>query len=112
MTAHDDTGDIAPRRVGGGARAESSAVGAGVGGESAVAEPLTAVAEGAAESEKSRVFVCPGIRNLTGSAVNARIWLKMGHPDFDGVAPIDLLKEGRVEAVEDLVLAIEKGSPR
>ena len=52
------------------------------------------------------------LRNLTGSPVNARVWLKMGHPDFDGVAPIELLEEGRIEAVEDLVLAIETGSPR
>ena len=52
------------------------------------------------------------IRNLTGSAVNARVWLKMGHPDFEGVAPIDLLEEGRIEAVEGLVRAIETGLPR
>ncbi|CAN5895080.1 hypothetical protein BH24DEI2_BH24DEI2_12820 [soil metagenome] len=52
------------------------------------------------------------VRNLTGSALNARMWLKMGHPDFDGVAPVELLEEGRIEAVEDLVLAIETGSPR
>ena len=52
------------------------------------------------------------VRNLTGSPANARIWLKMGHPDFDGVAPIDLLEEGHTEAVEDLLLAIETGLPR
>jgi hypothetical protein len=52
------------------------------------------------------------LRNLTGSPKNARIWLKMGHPDFDGVAPVDLLEEGHVEAVEDFVLAIETGMPR
>lgn len=52
------------------------------------------------------------LRNLTGSPAKARIWLKMGHPDFDGVAPIELLEEGRLEAVEDLLLAIETGSPR
>ena len=52
------------------------------------------------------------VRNLTGSPGNARTWLKMGHPDFDGMAPIDLLEEGHVEAIEDLLLAIETGLPR
>lgn len=52
------------------------------------------------------------VRNLTGSEAKARVWLKMGHPDFDGDAPIDLLEEGHIEAVEDLLLAIEKGLPR
>jgi Protein of unknown function (DUF2384) len=52
------------------------------------------------------------LRNLTGSAKHARIWLKMGHPDFEGVAPVDLLEQGHIEAVEDLVLAIETGVPR
>lgn len=52
------------------------------------------------------------VRNLTGSPANARIWLKMGHPDFDGVAPIDLLEEGHIEAVENLLLAAETGLPR
>lgn len=51
-------------------------------------------------------------RNLTGSPENARIWLKMGHPDFSGVAPIELLEEGHLEAVEDLLSAIETGQPR
>ncbi len=51
-------------------------------------------------------------RNLTGSPVNARIWLKMGHPDLEGVAPIDLLAEGHIGAIEDFLLAIETGSPR
>ena len=51
-------------------------------------------------------------RNLTGSPTNARIWLKMGHPDLEGVAPIELLEEGRVEAIEDFLLSIETGSPR
>lgn len=52
------------------------------------------------------------LRNLTGSPRNARTWLKMGHPDFEGVAPIELLEQGHLEAVEDLVLAIETGQPR
>lgn len=51
-------------------------------------------------------------RNLTGSPVNARIWLKMGHPDLEGTAPIDLLEEGHIGAIEDFLLAIETGSPR
>lgn len=51
-------------------------------------------------------------RNLTGSPTNARIWLKMGHPDLEGVAPIELLEEGHTEAIEDFLLAIETGSPR
>ena len=51
-------------------------------------------------------------RNLAGSPANARIWLKMGHPDLEGVAPIDLLEEGHIEAVEDFLLAVETGSPR
>ena len=51
-------------------------------------------------------------RNLTGSPVNARIWLKMGHPDLEGVAPIELLEEGHIEAIEDFLLSIETGSPR
>ena len=52
------------------------------------------------------------VRSLTGSEENARIWLKMGHPDFDGVAPIELLEEGHIEAVEDLLTATETGQPR
>jgi transcriptional regulator with XRE-family HTH domain len=52
------------------------------------------------------------VRNLTGSPNNARTWLKMGHPDFEGVAPIDLLEQGHIEAVEAFLLAIETGSPR
>jgi hypothetical protein len=52
------------------------------------------------------------LRNLTGSPRNARIWLKMAHPDFEGVAPLELLEQGHIEAVEDLILAIETGQPR
>ena len=52
------------------------------------------------------------VRNITGSPANARIWLKMGHPDFEGVAPVDLLEQGHLEAVEDFVGAIEQGLPR
>jgi hypothetical protein len=52
------------------------------------------------------------LRNLTGSVKNVRIWLKMAHPDFEGVAPIELLEQGHIEAIEDLVLAIETGQPR
>lgn len=52
------------------------------------------------------------VRDLTGSEVNARIWLKSGHPDFGGKAPIEFLAEGNLEPVEDLVLAIEMGVPR
>jgi hypothetical protein len=33
------------------------------------------------------------------------------HPDFDGVAPVDLLEEGHIEAIEDFVLTIETGVP-
>ncbi len=51
-------------------------------------------------------------RNLTGSPVNARIWLKMGHPDLEGVAPIELLEEGHTGAIEDFLLATEMGLPR
>jgi hypothetical protein len=52
------------------------------------------------------------LRDLTGSENNARIWLKAGHPDFGGKAPLDYLLEGNLEPVEDLVLAIEMGVPR
>lgn len=52
------------------------------------------------------------VRNLTGSEEKVRIWLKMGHPDFEGMAPLELLEGGHVEAVEDFVLAIETGVPR
>jgi transcriptional regulator with XRE-family HTH domain len=52
------------------------------------------------------------LRNLTGSPRNARIWLKMGHPDFEGIAPLELLEQGHIEAIEDLILAIETGQPR
>lgn len=52
------------------------------------------------------------LRNLTGSAKNARIWLKMAHPDFEGLAPVDLLEEGHIEAIEDFLLAIETGVAR
>ncbi len=51
-------------------------------------------------------------RDLTGSEVNARIWLKAGHPDFAGKAPIEYLQEGNFEPVEDLVLSLEMGVPR
>ena len=51
-------------------------------------------------------------RNLTGSPVHARIWLKMGHPDLEGLAPVELLEEGHIGAVEDFLLSIETGSPR
>lgn len=57
-----------------------------------------------------RLFI--QVRDLTGSEVNARIWLKSGHPDFAGKAPIEYLQEGNLAAVEDLVLAIEMGVPR
>ncbi|MBF6594494.1 MAG: DUF2384 domain-containing protein [Thermaceae bacterium] len=52
------------------------------------------------------------VRNLTGTEEKARIWLKMGHPDFEGMAPLELLEGGHIEAVEDFVLAIETGVPR
>ncbi len=52
------------------------------------------------------------VRNLTGSEAKARIWLKMGHPDFEGMAPLELLEQGHIEAIEDFVLAIETGVPR
>jgi hypothetical protein len=51
------------------------------------------------------------IRDLTSSEINARIWLKAGHPDFGGRAPLEFLQIGNYEAVEDLVLAIETGVP-
>jgi transcriptional regulator with XRE-family HTH domain len=51
------------------------------------------------------------VNGLTGSVHNTLIWLKMGHPDLDGVAPLELLEEGLIEEVQDLVLAIETGLP-
>jgi uncharacterized protein (DUF2384 family) len=51
-------------------------------------------------------------RDLTGSELNARIWLKAGHPDFAGKAPIEYLQEENFEPVEDLVLSLEMGLPR
>jgi transcriptional regulator with XRE-family HTH domain len=51
------------------------------------------------------------LKTLTGSLENTRIWLKAGHPDFAGKAPLAYLLEGNIEAVEDLVEAIEMGLP-
>jgi translation initiation factor 2B subunit (eIF-2B alpha/beta/delta family) len=51
------------------------------------------------------------LKALTGSLENSRIWLKTGHPDFAGKAPLEYLLEGKVEAVEDLIEAIEMGLP-
>jgi transcriptional regulator with XRE-family HTH domain len=51
------------------------------------------------------------LKNLTGSLENSRIWLKAGHPDFAGKAPLEYLQGGKFEAVEDLVEAIEIGLP-
>jgi transcriptional regulator with XRE-family HTH domain len=51
------------------------------------------------------------LKTLTGSLENTRIWLKTGHPDFAGKAPLEYLLEGNIEAVEDLVEAIEMGLP-
>lgn len=51
------------------------------------------------------------LKHLTGSLENTRVWLKTGHPDFGGKAPLEYLLKGNVEAVEDLVEAIEMGLP-
>jgi transcriptional regulator with XRE-family HTH domain len=51
------------------------------------------------------------LKTLTGSLENTRIWLKTGHPDFAGKAPLEYLQEGNIEAVENLVEAIEIGLP-
>ena len=51
------------------------------------------------------------LNSLTGSLEYTLIWLKAGHPDFAGKAPLTYLVEGNFEVVEDLVEAIETGLP-
>ncbi len=51
------------------------------------------------------------LKGLTGSLENSRVWLKTGHPDFAGKAPLEYLLEGKFEVVEDLIEAIEMGLP-
>ena len=111
MTAHDDTGDIAPSELAAVLELSQAQLARALG----VSRQLLNRSPRSPKVQRGlrRVeYLFARVRNLTGSTVNARVWLKKGHPDFDGVALVDLLEEGRVEAVEDLVLAIEKGSPR
>ena len=108
---HDDTGDIAPSELAAVLELSQAQLARVVG----VSRQLLSRSPRSVKVQRGlrRVeYLFARVRNLTGSPVNARVWLKMGHPDFGGVAPVDLLEEGRIEAVEDLVLAIELGLPR
>ena len=39
------------------------------------------------------------------------IWLKAPHPDLAGETPLACLQEGRFDAVETLIYAMESGQP-
>ncbi len=46
-----------------------------------------------------------------GNLEFARIWLKAPHPDLAGKTPLVSLEQGRFDAVETLVYAMESGQP-
>jgi hypothetical protein len=49
--------------------------------------------------------------NLDGSMEYVRIWLKAPHPALDGSRPLDYIKEGRIDLIENMVYAFETGQP-
>lgn len=108
---HDETGDIKTEDLAqlfGVSRAQLARF-AGISRQLLSRSPNSATVQ---RSLRRLEYLFARVRNLTGSTETARIWLKMGHPDFDGIAPIDLLAEGHLEAVEDLLGAIETGQLR
>ena len=48
---------------------------------------------------------------LDGSIEYVRIWLRAPHPDLGGRTPLSYLVEGKPEALQALVRAIETGQP-
>lgn len=46
-----------------------------------------------------------------GNFEHVLIWLKAPHPDLNGKTPLACLEEGRNDAVELLVYAMETGQP-
>lgn len=48
---------------------------------------------------------------LDDSLGNVRIWLHAPHPELGDQAPLDLLRDGRLQAVETLVSMMKAGQP-
>jgi DNA-binding response OmpR family regulator len=52
-----------------------------------------------------------GLVRLVGSTRHARIWMNAPNPALDGHAPIELLKQGNIEALADFVQDLLEGRP-
>jgi uncharacterized protein (DUF2384 family) len=50
-------------------------------------------------------------RNLDGDLGQVRIWLNAPHPTLEGRSPLELIEAGHLDAVEELVHAIDTGMP-
>lgn len=58
------------------------------------------------------VYIISGLKQLTGGDDRSvRIWLKAAHPALDGFSPIDLMRNGEIDAVQKLVDHMLSGAP-
>lgn len=55
--------------------------------------------------------IASGLVRLTGSPKHARMWLRSANPALDTHAPIELLTQGKVNALADFVQDLLEGSP-
>jgi DNA-binding response OmpR family regulator len=55
--------------------------------------------------------IASGLIRLTGSPNRARIWLNSMNPALDGHAPIELIKNGNIEALSSFVQDLLEGRP-
>lgn len=70
------------------------------------------VDEGIQDCLKMVVFIAAGLLELTGgSKEQMLIWLKAPHPDLDDMKPLDLMLEGELSVVADVVDDMLSGAP-
>lgn len=70
------------------------------------------VAANIQEGLRMIAFVAASLLELTGgSKEQMHIWLTTPHPDFDDTAPLDLMREGELSVVVDMVDDMLSGAP-
>ncbi|MDT3682490.1 MAG: antitoxin Xre/MbcA/ParS toxin-binding domain-containing protein [Truepera sp.] len=58
------------------------------------------------------VYIISALKQLTGGDDRSvRIWLKAPHPALDGDSPIDLMRNGEIDIVQELVDHMLSGAP-
>lgn len=64
------------------------------------------------EPLRTLITILEGLSALTGNSQrDAVTWLNTSHPELDDHSPLDLLKEGNIDVVADLVEDILDGEP-